>query len=164
MPGPGRWESMVPESSTAVHKSLRMLWDVGAVGGLADALLLERFVAGPAEVAEASFAALVERHGPTVLRVGLDLLGDPHEAQDVAQATFLVLARKARSIRKPGSLGPWLHGVALRLSRRARAGASRRREVERRRAEAMAGRVAAGGPELHPELHEEIGRLPEKYR
>src|SRR4051812_29097289 len=91
--GEGRGEPMLPESSTAVQKSLRLLWDVGAVGGLTDASLLEQFLGGPDEVAEASFAALVERHGPTVRRVGLDLLGDPHEAQDVAQATFLVLAR-----------------------------------------------------------------------
>ena len=54
----------------------------------------------------------------------LDLISDPHNAQDPAQAAFLVLARKAGSIRKFGSLGPWLHGVAVRLARKARTGAA----------------------------------------
>lgn len=158
---------MVLESSTAIHKTILTLWDVGAIGGLTDAQLLERFLAGPDDVSEASFAELIERHGPMVRRVCRDLLGDHHEAQDAAQAAFLVLARKARSIRKPESLGPWLHGVAVRLARRARTQTARRRTAERRRAEAMVERFEANetaAPELHVELHEEISRLPDKYR
>ena len=118
---------MAAEAATEVVTTIQRLWDVGAIGGLTDGQLLERFLAGPDEVAETAFAVLVERHGPTVRRVCRDLLGDPHEAQDAAQAAFLVLARRAPSIRKPESLGSWLHGVALRLARRARAAAARRR-------------------------------------
>ena len=156
------------EASAAIQKTVRVLWDAGAIGGLTDAQLLERFLAGHDELSEAAFSVLVERHGPALRRLCLDLLGDPHEAQDTAQAAFLVLARKARSIRKPGSLGPWLHGVAVRLARRARAEAARRREVEKRKAEIMARRYPLkAGPRsqsLYLELHEEIERLPEKYR
>ena len=110
---------------------------------------------------------LIDRHGPIVHRVCLDVLGSPHEAEDAAQAVFLVLARKARSIRKPESLGPWLHGVALRVARRARREAARRRVAERNKAEIMRQRqTAESGPEPmdYAELHEEIDRLPEKYR
>ena len=110
---------------------------------------------------------LVERHGPIVHRVCVDVLGSLHEAQDAAQAVFLVLARKARSIRKPESLGPWLHGVALRVSRRARKEAARRRVAERGKSEIMQRRHAAEfGPESidYAELHEEINRFPEQYR
>ena len=81
-----------------------------------DAQLLQGFLSGTDESAECAFAALVERHSPVVHRVCFDILGNRHEAQDAAQAVFLVLARKGRSIRKPESLGPWLHGVALRVA------------------------------------------------
>ena len=117
--------------------------------------------------AEAAFAALVDRHGPIVYRVCLDVLGSPHEAEDAAQAVFLVLARKARSIRKPDSLGPWLHGVALRVARHARREAARRRAAERNKAKIIRQReTAEPGPEPmdYAELHEEIDRLPDKYR
>src|SRR6185437_9327608 len=82
-----------------------------------DEQLLRQFLARPGEAAEAAFAALIERHGAMVHRVCLDVLRGPEEAKDAAQAVFLVLASEAGSIRKPGSLGPWLHGVALRVAR-----------------------------------------------
>ena len=63
--------------------------------GVKDGQLLEQFVNYRDE---AAFAVLVKRHEPTVRRVCLDVLADPHDAQDAAQATFLVLARRARSI------------------------------------------------------------------
>jgi RNA polymerase sigma factor (sigma-70 family) len=132
-----------------------------------DAQLLQRFLSGTDVSAQAAFAILVERHGPIVHRVCLDVLGNPHEAQDAAQAVFLVLARKARSIRKPESLGPWLHGVALRVARRAKRDAARRRAAERRKAEINSTQDHAEcGPEPmeFDDLHEEIHRLPEKYR
>jgi RNA polymerase sigma factor (sigma-70 family) len=154
-------------ASTDVREAIQRLWDGGALAGLTDGQLLERFLAGPEEASEAAFAALVERHGPSVRRVCAELLGDFHGAQDAAQAAFLVLARKARSIRKPESLGCWLHGVALRVARRARTTAARRRVVENQRAEVMAGQFQAkqaAPPDPHLELHEEIERLPEKYK
>jgi RNA polymerase sigma factor (sigma-70 family) len=132
-----------------------------------DAHLLQQFLCQNDERAEAAFATLVERYGPIVHRVCFDVLGSWDEAQDAAQAVFLVLARKARSIRKPGSLGPWLHGVALRVARRARSEAAKRRAAERRKAEITHERdTAKSGLERmeHAELHEEIHRLPEKYR
>ena len=61
------------------------------------------------------------RHGPMVLDVCRQLLGDRHHAEDAFQAVFLVLARKARSIRDPDLLGNWLYGVALRTARCAKA-------------------------------------------
>ena len=78
--------------------------------------LLERFVAGRDESAEAGFAALVERHGPMVLRVCRQILGDAHDAEDAFQATFLVLARRAGSVRERDSVASWLHGIARRVA------------------------------------------------
>ena len=133
-----------------------------------DKQLLHQFIAGSSERAEAAFATLVERYGPIVHRVCLDVLGCPHDAQDAAQAVFLVLARRARSIRRPESLGPWLHGVAVRVARRARSEAARRRVVERKKAEMTheQGIANSGTAKLRTALSfdEEIDRLPEKYR
>ncbi len=84
--------------------------------------------ASPAD--EAAFAAMVARHGPMVLGVCRQLLGDHHHAEDAFQATFLVLARQARSIRDPDVLGAWLYGVALRTARKARGRLARRRQTE----------------------------------
>ena len=62
-----------------------------------------------------------------VLGVCRQLLGDHQHAEDAFQAVFLVLARKARSIREPDLLGNWLYGVALRTARKARGRLARRR-------------------------------------
>src|SRR5271168_2194308 len=132
-----------------------------------DEQLLQQFLARSDESAEAAFATLVERYSPIVHRVCLNVLGNSHEAQDAAQAVFLVLARRARSIRKPESLGPWLHGVAVRVARNARNEDARRRAAERRKAETMQrDRTPDVGLDTldHAELHEEVDRLPEKYR
>src|SRR4051794_29860051 len=88
------------------------LFSHGTVGGLTDGQLLERFASRKDGTAETAFEALVSRHGPMVLRVCRSVLDDPHDAQDAFQATFLVLARKARSIRQGDSAACWLHGVA----------------------------------------------------
>ena len=161
-----RMLTQAPRGALAMG-TIRALWDRGTVGGLSDADLLGRFLTGPADASEAAFAALVARHGGAVRRVCLDVLGDPHEAQDAAQAAFLVLARRARSVRKPGSLGSWLHGVALRVARKSRVRAVRRREAERKGVEAVSTRREATHDrprEPYPELHEEIDRLPENER
>jgi RNA polymerase sigma-70 factor (ECF subfamily) len=88
-----------------------------------DAELLARFLA---RRDEAAFAAIVARHGPMVLRVCRRILADAHAAEDCFQATFLVLARKAASVRRRESLAAWLHGVAARVSRKARDAGRRR--------------------------------------
>src|SRR4051794_26036126 len=82
-----------------------------------DALLLERFVLA---ADEAAFAALVERHGAMVWATCLRVAGDIHRAEDAFQATWLVLSRKAQSLKDGNSLPGWLHRVAFRLSLAAR--------------------------------------------
>jgi RNA polymerase sigma-70 factor (ECF subfamily) len=134
---------------------------------------MERFATcrdGGDEAAEAAFAALVAQHGAMVLRVCRAVLGDRQEAEDAFQATFLVLACRARSIRRGDSVGSWLHGVALRFSAEARSRAASRRRHERRRAEMTTNTTepAVGGPshdaDLDRVVQEEIGRLPKKLR
>jgi len=116
---------------------------------------------------EAAFERLVVRYGPMVLRVCRDVLADHSAADDAFQATFLVLFRQAGSIRDRDSVGRWLYEVACRVARRARNAESKRRAQERR-ALTM---EAATSPdhevsdrEWRPILHEEIGRLPSKFR
>jgi RNA polymerase sigma factor (sigma-70 family) len=146
---------------------VRMLFEAGAVGGLTDRQLLERFRARDGEIAELAFAALVDRHGPMILRVCRRTLRDEHDAQDAFQATFLVLVRRAGSLRAQESLGGWLHGVACRVAACARAATARRRAHERKAAETAmdtARRNGSGWDDLGTVLHEEIGRLPAVYR
>ncbi|QDV38286.1 RNA polymerase sigma factor [Tautonia plasticadhaerens] len=76
---------------------MRDLFRSGTFGGLSDGALLERFVD---RGDESAFEALVQRHGPMVLRVCRSVLGDEHDAGDVYQATFLILAMRAGSIRR----------------------------------------------------------------
>ena len=121
-----------------------------------------------AEGAERAFASLVGRHGPLVLRACRSILRDEHAAHDAFQATFLVLATKARSLVVADSLAPWLHAVACRVSMGARSAEARRRRHERAKGEreASAGVAAedAEGREVGAVLHEEIEALPERYR
>jgi RNA polymerase sigma factor (sigma-70 family) len=145
-------------------RHLELLMKEGSLASLADAQLLERFVT---ERDAASFEVLMLRHGPMVLGVCRGVLKDPNDAQDAFQATFLIMVRKARSLWAVGvSLGSWLHRVAYRIAVRANVEAARRRSMERR-AQAM-GRPVSIHDRLEPELlfalHEEICRLPEKYR
>jgi RNA polymerase sigma factor (sigma-70 family) len=156
---------MAVESSATVLKHLETLFRVGTLIGLPDGVLLDRFIGGSVEDAEAAFTALVERHGLMVLRVCRHILGDTHDAEDASQATFLVLARKARTIRKMDSVASWLYGVASHIAGRARVDASRRRAHERHRVERAMRYVDPGDrTETWRELYEELGKLPERFR
>jgi DNA-directed RNA polymerase specialized sigma24 family protein len=86
-----------------------------------DGALLRAFLSRNDQVA---FEVLLRRHGPMVLRVCQRSLGNVHDAEDALQATFLLLARQAGSIRKRESLAGWLHGVAYRMIQNARRGAA----------------------------------------
>jgi RNA polymerase sigma factor (sigma-70 family) len=115
---------------------------------------------------ESAFTALVRRHGPMVLRVCQSTLKHRQDAEDGFQATFLVLARNASLIQKGQSMSSWLHGVAYRLSMQVKRNAARHRPREEH-AKTMPRR----GPceelswrEVEAVLHEEIGRLPAKYK
>jgi RNA polymerase sigma factor (sigma-70 family) len=131
--------------------------------GPSDAQLLQSFLARRDEEA---FEALLRRHGPLVLGVCRRVLRNAHDAEDAFQATFLVLARNAGSIRSKQVVASWLYGVAYRTAMKARAMNSKRREKERR-----AGEMPHSAPsdestqeELLAQLDYELSRLPEKYR
>src|SRR5687767_1857930 len=115
----GRSELSMPNPPLgSVLRHLRKLVGVAAGEDSPDGLLLERFATARDERA---FEDLVARHGPMVYNVCRRVLDNDHDAADAYQATFLVLARKAGSIRKRGSVGSWLYGVAYRVARKARA-------------------------------------------
>jgi RNA polymerase sigma factor (sigma-70 family) len=146
-----------------ILRHIRSLVDAETTKELTDAQLLQRFAA---RREEAAFATLVQRHGGRVWSVCQHLLHQEQDAEDAFQATFLVLARRAGSIRKTEAVGSFLHGVAYRIARRAKQSA-RRRQVRERQA---AGQPQSQPPadlawrELQAALDEEVGRLPEKYR
>jgi RNA polymerase sigma factor (sigma-70 family) len=121
---------MPPVTTTSVVRNIESLFDGSSVVALSDPQLVERFIAGRDATGEAAFSALVARHGPMVLGVCWQILGDQHEAEDAFQAVFFVLARKARSIHDTDLLANWLFGVALHTARKARVRRARRRKNE----------------------------------
>jgi RNA polymerase sigma factor (sigma-70 family) len=132
-----------------------------------DAVLLDRFAH---HQDEAAFAALLARHGPMVYRTCCRTLADLGAAEDAFQATFLILARRARSVHRPAALAGWLYGVALRVAVKARKLAARRRGRE---TNAEAAEPADPHPdplamltgrELLEALEGEVQSLPEAYR
>ena len=159
--------------SEAVFLRPRRLSHLGTVAEVSDGQLLARFMAEREESAQVAFATLVRRHAGMVLRVCQQIVGDRHLAEDAFQATFMILARRAGSIRQPELLGHWLHGVAVRTAREARM-----RDVRRRRRETPAGpridrepiddQAGVESPLIRREefeaIHSEVARLPERYR
>src|SRR5258708_5369695 len=119
---------MVKQSINGVLRHLCKVATVQTNRGLSDRELLERFVE---DHDEAAFTALIERHGPMVLGVCRRALPSLHDAEDACQATFLVLARKAVSVRKKTSLSSWLHGAARRVAANLKLGHARRRSSGR---------------------------------
>src|SRR5919201_1718011 len=152
---------MSSSSTATVLSYLRALAAGRQESRTPDGELVRRFVAHHDEDA---FTALVRRHGAMVLGVCRRVLRNEADAEDVFQATFLLLARKAASIRKPESVGCWLHGVACRLANKARA-AARRTLPEARQANETPGPLdVLTGRELCAVLDEELQRLPERNR
>jgi RNA polymerase sigma factor (sigma-70 family) len=146
-------------------QNIEALFDGGVIGEQTDRQLLQLFADRDPMAAELAFTVLVRRHGPMVFRACRAILRDPHAAEDAFQATFLVLARKAGGLWVRGSLGPWLLSVARRLAHCARTDASRQRAHERTAAERAApATVDPGWDDRDAILHEELVRLPEKYR
>ena len=114
----------------------------------------------------AAFATLIERHGSLVYGVCRRVLGNRSDAEDVFQATFLVLARKACTVRWRPSVGPWLSSVAYRLAKKVRVEEARRRALDPCRPimTSLEPVAEASLRELQSVVDEEIQRLPEKLR
>jgi RNA polymerase sigma factor (sigma-70 family) len=158
---------MAAKLGNATLREIGTLFTVGTITGLSDSQLIERFLTGPRDEAQAAFANLVDRHGALVMGVCRRLLPDLNDADDAFQATFLVLVRKAHSIARKDLLANWLYGVAYRTARVARARAARRRAKEKQMMDVLGARstedVAGCGDALEL-LDEELCRLPEKLR
>ena len=139
-------------------------FQTSADAALTDSQLLDRFLR---ERDEAAFVSLIQRHAAMVLAVARKVLHDTHDCEDVFQATFLVLAKKAGSIRRRRVLGGWLYQVAFRLALKAKDDRIRRQIRERQVAE-MTQATDDSRPvefdELPDVLAQELSRLPEKYR
>ncbi len=142
-------------------RRLRRARSVAEGGHLTDAQLLERFIR---QRDEAAFEVLVWRHGTLVLNVARRLLRHVPDVEDVFQATFLTLARKASAIRRGTSLSSWLYKVAYRLALRVRQAATRRQRQEQFEIENAAAPAEHGDAELAILLAEEVNRLPERDR
>jgi RNA polymerase sigma factor (sigma-70 family) len=142
---------------------LRRLGRAGAVRASSDADLLKRYVA---QREDAAFAELVRRHGPMVLGVCRRVLGNPDDAEDAFQATFLVLAARPRAVGDPSSLANWLFGVARRTALRVQVDAARRFRHERlgAKSEAIDANTEALWRDLRPVLDAEVARLPARCR
>jgi RNA polymerase sigma factor (sigma-70 family) len=146
-------------------RELRTLFEGGATAALTDGQLLARFSSGRGDASsEVAFAALVARHGPMVWGTCRRILRDPHAADDAFQATFLVLVKKARSVRVEDSLGRWLHGVGVRVALRARAVEARRSAVDLSIVEPSIPDAEVNLRDLRTAIDEEVERLPSSYR
>jgi RNA polymerase sigma factor (sigma-70 family) len=147
----------------AVLGHISQLVGTPPAGDLTDGQLLQRYVSGREK---AAFTALLQRHGRLVWGVCRHVLHHDQDAEDAFQATFLVLAHKAGSIRKQESVAGWLYGVAYRTAMKAKTNAAKRRAHEKW--------ASHGAPEEPPAkaawrellalLDHELNRLPEKYR
>src|SRR5262249_20040395 len=148
---------------SAVARQVRKLMAPGDSATASDAHLLDRFRASSDE---AAFATLVRRHGPLVMGVCRRVLHHHQDAEDAFQATFLVLAKNAASIRRRTALASWLYGVARRVAGDARRAAARRQARERRATNMGHSQpdLEAAWRELQAVLAQEVERLPQKYQ
>src|SRR5262245_5924095 len=153
---------MAKPPSSPILQLLHRLRPERRTDGLSDEELLGQFtICGD----EGCFEALLRRHGPMVLGVCRATLPNEADAEDAFQATFLILARKAGSVRRAGSVSSWLHGVAWRTALRARAEFAKRRKHEPRTgAVEVAEAEERTWAEVQSIVHEELNRLGEGYR
>ncbi len=140
---------------------LRRTRRVAEDGHLPDTQLVQRFAQ---QRDEAAFEVLVWRHGTMVLNVARRLLKRSDDAEDVFQATFLTLARKASAIRRGTSVGSWLYKVAYRLALRMRQTAARHQRCEQSDFEKVSAPEQSKDTEVSAVLAQEVDRLPERYR
>jgi RNA polymerase sigma factor (sigma-70 family) len=148
----------------AALRQIHGLFEAGTVAGLTDGQLLDRYLA---RRDESAFAALVMRHGPMVLGVCHSILHGAPEVEDAFQATFLVLIRKAGTIRGRDAVGGWLHRVAHRVAVQAGRDRSRTGRREQRGGDLPDDIAAREAPDVDDwlvPLHEEVARLPERLR
>jgi cytochrome c peroxidase len=153
---------MAKAAASPILQLIRRVVEDPQVRELPDHDLLQRF---HSQHDEAAFHTLLRRQGPMVLDVCRGVLGDGPDAEDAFQATFLVLAQKAGSIRKVAALGSWLHGVAHRTALKARAQSAVRQKHEARapvRPTSQADDLS--WREVRRVLHEELGGIPARYR
>ena len=155
---------MTSEWAGEAVRGVRTLFQ-GVNAGLSDSELLRRFTTRD-EASASAFELLVARHGPAVWGVCRRTLADPADALDAFQAIFLILVQKAPTVRVDVSLGPWLHGVSIRVARRARANVARRRAREQTNAESLDRVATSADPidDLRAVLDHELARLPTRYR
>src|SRR5205823_3225276 len=158
---PRKGRDMATSQMSEVIQHLRRVLRDGA--GLADGQLLEDYLS---RRDEAALAALVLRHGPMVWGVCCRVLRNHQDAEDAFQVTFLVLVRKAASVKPRELLANWLYGVAHQTALKARATAAKRRARERQVMEMPEPEVAPQDlwHDLQPLLDQELSRLPDKYR
>ncbi len=157
------------QASGIAVTALGRLFSSGTAAGLDDATLLARFTT---DRDEAAFEALVRRHGPMVLGVLRRLLRDPNDVDDAFQATFVILVRKAASLRRGDLMANWLYGVAYRVALRARGlAALRERKLREGADRGVLGSSTGVSQERSSELeesqlslHAELARLPARYR
>jgi RNA polymerase sigma factor (sigma-70 family) len=154
---------MATGSKNTVIHHLRQIARAHMDAGMTDGELLESFVS---RGDEAAFQTLLRRHGPMVLGVCRRVLHSYHDAEDAFQATFLVLVRKASSVKPSNMVANWLHGVAYRTALKARAVLGKRQVREQPLVEVP--EPDAGRQELWSDLQavldQELCRLPDKYR
>jgi RNA polymerase sigma factor (sigma-70 family) len=154
---------MAKTASSPILQLIRRVCGDPRGEGSPDQELLRRFLA---EQDEAAFETLLRRHGPMVLDVCRGVLGNEADAEDAFQATFLVLAHKADSIRKAASLASFLHGVAYRTALKARDDSARRlrHEAWARQRSTTTDPDELSWREVRQAVHEELDRLPERHR
>lgn len=153
---------MVKAVSSPILQLIRRAVEDHRVRELPDQELVERF---DTQQDQAAFHALLRRHGAMVLDVCRGVLGNDADAEDAFQATFLIFAQKAGSIRKRASLGSWLHGVAHRTALKARVQSATREKHEARvPVRQVSGPDDLSWREVWQVLHEELSGIPERYR